>query len=179
MCLITRVSNNHFLFTSINVKIALADIVSICSVRTVLVDWDQHFTILVIQLLTGSHGDVRNDFLLRLPGFSLFLALFWVCDRSMFFGHSFHLVLVLALLVALCNVTSFTVSCVRILLRSCGSEGYDSRDRSLWLFASFFVIDVYLRHRHEPHDIAVQSYLPAHLRCAAYFSRVFPCWLFS
>ena len=57
--------------------------------------------------------------------------------------------------VAFCNVTSFRVSCVRILLRSCGSEEYDSRDRSLWLFASFCVIDVHLRHRHEPHDIAV------------------------
>ena len=37
------------------------------------------------------------------------------------------------------------------------SEGYDSRDRSLWLSASLRVIDTsVMRHRHEPHDIAVR-----------------------
>ena len=39
VCLITRVSNNHVLFTSINAKIVLADVVfTICNVRTLLVD---------------------------------------------------------------------------------------------------------------------------------------------
>ena len=48
------------------------------------------------------------------------------------------------------------------------SEGYDSRDRSLWLF-----LDVLTT------SFTVQSYLNAVLRCAAYFSRVSACWLYS
>ena len=54
-------------------------------------------------------------------------------------------------------------------------EGYDSRDRSLWLFASLCVMDVCLRHRHEQHDIAVRMFslcsLTSTLFCAVLHTR--------
>ena len=58
------------------------------------------------------------------------------------------------------------------------TEGYDSRDRSLWLFAAHVLVD------HGLPDaltalFAVQSHLSAHLRCAANISRVSACWLYS
>ena len=57
------------------------------------------------------------------------------------------------------------------------TERYDSRDRSLWLFA------VHVSSNGLPDALTasftVQSYPSAHLRCAAYVSRVSACWLYS
>ena len=50
------------------------------------------------------------------------------------------------------------------------TEGYDSRDRLLWLFAADHGL---------MESFTVQSYLSAHLRCAAYISPVSACWLYS
>ena len=64
VCLITRVPEHGILVTSANVKIIVADADSTCKVRTLLVDWDQHFTILIIQSLAETLQTTR----LRLVG---------------------------------------------------------------------------------------------------------------
>ena len=51
LSLTTRILDRDFLITNANVKIIIADVDSTCNVRTLLVDWDQHFTILIIQPL--------------------------------------------------------------------------------------------------------------------------------
>ena len=58
------------------------------------------------------------------------------------------------------------------------TERYDSRDHSLWLFAAHvsWTVACLMLSRHPS---LKQSYLSAHLRCAAYISRVSACWLCS
>ena len=139
-------------------------------------------------------SDVLDDFLLRLLGVSLS----WPCpgcadsrcascappDRLLLD----HLVPLrfsrssLVLSVASCNVTSFTVSCVKILLRSHGlsippkgttPEIVYSGSLRLYVSSTMACPDALTA------SFTVQSYLSAHLRCAAYFSRVSACWLYS
>ena len=80
-----------------------------------------------------------------------------------------------------CNVTSLTISCVGILLRSHGlsipPKGTLQRSFTLTLCGPCLV-------DHGLPDaltasFAVQSYLGAHLRCAACISRLSACWLYS
>ena len=73
------------------------------------------------------------------------------------------------------NVTSFTVSCVKsppsVSWSKHPTEGYDFRDRSLWLFAAY-VSSNKACPMISRHPSLGKSYLSAHLRFAAYISPV-------
>ena len=168
VCLITRVSNNHILFTSINVKIVLADVVSPSAMSGLC---------LLIEINTIR--DLGNSIANLLNALDHMFSIFH--DLGDVLGVQFLDVLQALLLIDFFSIILFLCAslgpgplsfcCVlqrhiphslvcedppSVLWFQRLSEGYDSRERSLWLFASLCVIDVCLRHRHEPHDIAVR-----------------------
>ena len=80
-----------------------------------------------------------------------------------------------------CNVTSFTASCVKIFLRFPGlSSPPESTTPEIVYSGSCgpCLVDHGLPHALTA-SFAVQSYLSARLRCAAYISQLFACWLYS